>query len=102
MQDFRAFLSQLRRPRLLVRAARHGLQDYRRDRDLARLIRASTSLHPEAALQQLLQTEEMMEATRRTGDATYSIARHIEVLTAMMAEARLLPHRTQAVCAGSR
>jgi hypothetical protein len=45
----------------------------------------------------LLRTEEMMEATRRTGDATYSIARHIEVLTAMMAEARLLPHRSQAV-----
>jgi hypothetical protein len=92
MQDFRTFLSQLRRPRLLVRAARHGLQDYRRDRDLARLIHATT-LRPEAALEELFETEEMLEKTRRAGDANYSIARHIEVLIAMMAEARLLPHR---------
>lgn len=92
MHDFRTFLSQLRRPRLLVRAARHGLQDYRRDRDLARLIRA-TGLPPEAALEALFETEELLEATRRAGDANYSIARHIEVLIAMMAEARLLPHR---------
>ena len=93
MHDFRTFLSQLRRPRLLVRAARHGLQDYRRDRDLARLIRTSTSLPPGAALEALFETEELLEATRRAGDANYSIARHIDVLIAMMAEARLLPHR---------
>lgn len=93
MHDFRTFLSQLRRPRLLVRAARHGLQDYRRDRDLARLIRTGDNPHPEAALEQLFETEEILEATRRAGDANYSIARHIEVLIAMMAEARLLPHR---------
>ena len=93
MHDFRTFLSQLRRPRLLVRAARHGLQDYRRDRDLARLIRTTANTRPEAALEALFETEEMLEATRRAGDANYSIARHIEVLIAMMAEARLLPHR---------
>ena len=92
MQDFRTFLSQLRRPRLLVRAARHGLQDYRRDRDLARLIRTTASPQPAAALEALFETEELLEATRRAGDANYSIARHIEVLIAMMAEARLLPH----------
>ncbi|MGQ0566376.1 MAG: DUF6477 family protein [Gemmobacter sp.] len=94
MQDFRSFLAGLRRPRLLVRAARHGLQDYRRDRDLGRLIQARAGVRPEAALEQLFETEEALEATRRAGDATYSIARHIEVLIAMMAEARLLPHRT--------
>ena len=97
MQDFRTFLSQLRRPRLLVRAARHGLQDYRRDRDLTRLIRTGACPRPEVALEHLFETEEMLEATRRAGDATYSIARHIEVLIAMMAEARLLPHRTPAL-----
>lgn len=90
MQDFRTFLSQLRRPRLLVRAARHGLQDYRRDRDLTRLIHTNACPRPEAALEALLETEGMLEETRRAGDATYSIARHIEVLIAMMAEARLL------------
>jgi hypothetical protein len=93
MQEFRTFLSQLRRPRLLVRAARHGLQDYRRDRDLTRLIGSPATRHPEAALRRLFEEEELLEETRRQGDATYSIARHIEVLIAMMAEVRLLPHR---------
>jgi hypothetical protein len=93
MQEFRAVLSQLRRPRLLVRAARHGLQDYRRDRDLTRLIGAPATRHPEAVLRELFEAEETLEETRRQGDATYSIARHIEVLIAMMAEVRLLPHR---------
>ena len=32
MTDIRALLSDLRRPRLLIRAARFGLGDYRRDR----------------------------------------------------------------------
>jgi hypothetical protein len=35
-----------------------------------------------------------MEAIRTAGDAAYSIARHIEVLIALMAEVRLLPHAT--------
>jgi hypothetical protein len=35
--------------------------------------------------------EKQMEAIRTTGDAAYSIARHIEVLIALMAEVRLLP-----------
>ena len=37
MIDFRATLSQMHRPRLLIQAARFGLQDYRRERDLRRL-----------------------------------------------------------------
>ncbi len=37
MTDFRAILATLRRPRLLIRAARLGMEDYRRDRDLGRL-----------------------------------------------------------------
>ena len=39
MTDFRIILANLRRPRLLIRAARFGLEDYRRDRDLSRLAR---------------------------------------------------------------
>ncbi len=39
MTDFRLLLAELRRPRLLIRAARYGMQDYRRERDLKRLDR---------------------------------------------------------------
>ena len=37
MTDARAQLTQMHRPRLLIQAARLGVKDYRRDRDLRRL-----------------------------------------------------------------
>jgi hypothetical protein len=89
MTDFRALLADLRRPQLLIRAARCGLADYRRDRDLRRLISAQPS--PDRAVRRLLTEEEVLEATRKAGDAGYSVARHIDVLIALMAEVRLLP-----------
>lgn len=88
MTDFRALLANLRRPRLLIRAACCGLVDYRRDRDLKRLLR--TNPGPELAVPQLLQEEERLEATRRAGEVSYCVARHIEVLIALMAEVSLL------------
>lgn len=88
MTDFRAILAQLSRPRLLVRAARLGMDDYRRERDLRRL---TDHAGPESAFPRLLEQEAHLEAKRTTGDASYSIARHVEVLIALMAEARLLP-----------
>ncbi len=90
MTDFRALLRDMRRPRLLVRAARHGLQDYRRERDLRRLLGGPAPVTPEATMVHLLSQEELLEATRREGDARYSIARHIELLIALMAESRLV------------
>lgn len=90
MSDLSTILANLRRPRLLIRAARHGIQDYRRDRDLRRLINASSPPSPETALARLFDAEERAEETRRAGDAGYSIGRHVELLIAMMAEARLL------------
>ncbi|MDZ4137698.1 MAG: DUF6477 family protein [Erythrobacter sp.] len=91
MTDFRRLLAELHRPRLLIRAARHGMTDYRRDRDLRRLINTQGFATPEVALPRLLSEEERLEAIRRTGDAGYSLSRHIELLIALMAEARLLP-----------
>lgn len=90
MSDISTILANLRRPRLLIRAARHGLQDYRRDRDLRRLIDATTPPSPETALAKLFDAEERAEETRRSGDAGYSIAQHVDLLIAMLAEARLL------------
>lgn len=89
MTDFRALLADLRRPRLLIRAAKLGLTDYRRDRDLRRLI--DTAVPPDRALPRLLTEEQRMEEHRRAGSAAYSIGRHIEVLIALMGEVRLLP-----------
>ncbi|MFP5479538.1 MAG: DUF6477 family protein [Alphaproteobacteria bacterium] len=88
MSDFRMMLANLRRPRLLMRAARFGLGDYRRERDLRRLVDGTAS--PEVTVPRLIEVEEKLEATRVAGDASYSVARHIDVLIALLAEAQLL------------
>ena len=88
MTDFRMLLANLRRPRLLMRAARFGLGDYRRERDLRRLVKTEAS--PELTVPRLMEVEEEIEATRQAGDASYSVARHIDVLIALLAEAQML------------
>lgn len=96
MTDLFHLVSELRRPELLVRAARAGLIDYNRKRDLKRLMCTAEAPSPDRAVAALLAEEERLDDIRRKGDATYSFARHIEVLIAMMAEARLLPGRVAA------
>jgi hypothetical protein len=88
MTDCRTMLASLRRPRLLMRAARFGLGDYRRERDLRRYVTQAAS--PEDTVTSLMTVEAKLEATRITGDAAYSVARHIEVLIALLAEAQFL------------
>lgn len=88
MTDCRTMLATLRRPRLLMRAARFGLAEYRRERDLRRHVDSVTS--PENTVTTLMSVEARLEATRIAGDAAYSVARHIEVLIALLAEAQLL------------
>lgn len=91
MTDVATLLAALRRPRLLIRAARFGLADYNRDRDLKRLMRLPDAPGPRIAVDRLLAEEAEMEARRTQGEAAYSPARHIEILIALMGEARLLP-----------
>ena len=91
MTDILNPLASLRRPKLLIGAAQAGLRDYNRGRDLARVLRQSGAPAAEKAFCVLLSEEETCEARRRAGEASYSFARHIEILVAMMAEARLLP-----------
>ncbi len=83
-------LKSLRRPRLLIRAARFGLADYNRDRDLKRLMRVVSPPPPARALTSLLEAEAEAESRRKTGAAGYSVARHVELLIALMAESLLV------------
>ncbi len=91
MTDFRALLADLRRPQLLIRAARCGQTDYRRDRDLRRLLDCQPT--PDPAVRRLLSEEEKLEEIRKSGEASYSLNRHIDVLIALMCEVRLLPRQ---------
>ncbi|MEM8789463.1 MAG: DUF6477 family protein [Pseudomonadota bacterium] len=84
MSDLHAALSALKRPRLLVGAARKGLLFYRRDRDLKAALRGSA---PGPVADRLLETEARLEEIRQAGTAGYSVSDHIAVLTALIAEA---------------
>lgn len=88
MTEFSASLTDLRRPKILIRAARAGVTEYRRDRDLKRLVRDAKGAVPRDAMTPLLAEENRLEETRTTGGATYNIQRHVAVLTAILAEAR--------------
>ena len=84
-------LAAIRRPKILIRAARAGVTDYQRDRDLKRLLRLNKAARAGIALDTLLAEENRMESKRQSGEATYSIQRHVAILTALIAEARQAP-----------
>ncbi|AJE46943.1 DUF6477 family protein [Celeribacter indicus] len=91
MTDVATLLSNLRRPRLLIRAARLGLADYNRNRDLLRVMRSATVPSPLRAVSALIEEEARIEESRRSGTGAYDVVRHVDLLIALMAEARLLP-----------
>ena len=91
MTDLARRLSALRRPRLLIRAARFGLAEYDRSRDLRRLLRVPVAPGPLRALAILIDEEARLDGARQAGDPAYRPGRHVEMLIALMGEARLLP-----------
>lgn len=90
MQELLTQLSGLRRPRLLIRAARIGAQSYRREARLPRLLGYGVTLRTGPALMKLMSLESEMNEQRESGDACYSIAAHVDLLTAVMGEAQIL------------
>ena len=95
MTEVSSLLKTLKRPRLLVQAARAGQPDYDRKRMLARLLRVQDGAGSTQIALKLVSLEIEMEEKRVAKDASYSIPRHIEVLAAIMAEARLLANRAK-------
>lgn len=91
MTDIASTLAGLRRPRLLIRAARFGQHDYVRDRDLKRLTGLDRAPTPSVAVNMLMEREAAADEARRSGTEPYSVAKHVALLVALMAEARLLP-----------
>ncbi|MEC7760539.1 MAG: DUF6477 family protein [Pseudomonadota bacterium] len=96
MDDHTRQLRHMKRPKLLMTAARHAMRHYDRTRVLTRLLGRAT-LQSERAMDALLAREAEIELTRTTGAADYSPAAHIDLLTAILAEARGLtePHADQ-------
>ncbi|WP_223425768.1 DUF6477 family protein [Tateyamaria pelophila] len=90
MQDILSMLNALRRPRLLMRAARIGAEDYRRNAHLPRLLGYGQMPRHGAALMRLVDIEAELNAQRLNDDSAYSLLRHIDVLIAIVGEARIM------------
>lgn len=90
MQDIHSLLANLHRPRLLMRAARIGAQDYRRAGHLPRLLGYGVLPRSGPALMRLMEMEGELERQRTGSDAAYNLVNHVDVLIAIVAEARAL------------
>ncbi|MEM9637011.1 MAG: DUF6477 family protein [Pseudomonadota bacterium] len=90
MQDLLSMLHAIRRPPLLMRAARIGAEDYRRAVHLPRLLGYGVLPRHGAALMRLIEIEADLNTQRTGGDTSYSLIRHVDVLIAMLGEARVL------------
>ena len=90
MQDVMTMLNQLRRPRLLIRAARIGADDYRRAVHLPRLLGHSVLPRHGAALMRLIEIEDVLNDQRLNEDSAYNLLKHIDILIAIVAEARTM------------
>ncbi|MBU2993326.1 DUF6477 family protein [Octadecabacter sp. 1_MG-2023] len=90
MEDVLSQISRLNRPTLLVNTARHGLEDYNRVAHLRRLLKCDTIPGPSQAIVRLMEIEGIANEHRLDDRAEYSIARHVELIVALMSEARIL------------
>ena len=96
MNDPESRLAALSRPSLLVRAARIGANDLNRARSLRRLMPGEATPAPGQAFDILLKREAEMNDIRIEGGAAYSPARHVELLSALISEARIASLRNAA------
>ena len=85
MTDILTHLSKLRRPSLLMRAARIGAAEYRRGAHLARVLGMSAQ---KDVLNALCEVEEVLNIQRLQGDGSYNVTRHVDVMIALVAEAQ--------------
>lgn len=75
------------RPRLLIEAARIGARLYRRERDLAAAVPGLAGAPLERIVARLGEAERDCEALRRAQAPAYRPAAHVQVLSALLAEA---------------
>jgi hypothetical protein len=90
MQDLQSRLTNLKRPRLLVRAARIGASNYSRERDLRRVLGFFRPPRTAAAIMKLLDFEYEVNQQRLGKDSGYTLTRHVEILIAIVAEATIM------------
>ena len=88
-------LDRILRPKILLKAARIGQNNYSRNRDLKRLIGAQKPPKPEHAVECLIRREVELEEARIVGNATYNVKLHIHVMAALLQEFYLYSKENQ-------
>lgn len=87
MREISNSLLHLKRPNILVRAARVALNNFQRDATLTRIFGYVPAGPSQDLISDLIEREGQINTQRKSGDVTYNIARHITVLTALISEA---------------
>ncbi len=90
MQDVLSLLARMHRPRLLMRAARIGAEDYVREIHLPRALGSAPPSRNSAAILQLLEIEAQLNEQRLSEGSAYNMLSHVEVMIAIVAEAQAL------------
>ncbi len=90
MKDILSTFSTLRRPRLLLQAARIGLQSYHREFDLRRQFAYGPLPRSGQALMSLMEIETVLNEQRVQGKVCYRPSNHVDVLIAVLGEAQIL------------
>lgn len=77
----------MRRPSTLAASARIGARRYRRSRDLPGAVPGLLMGEDEAILPRLVAEEQRCEEARRGRSAAYRAGQHVQILSALLAEA---------------
>lgn len=72
MEDVLTQITRLKRPTLLVRTARHGIEDYNRLMHLRRLLKTDNLPSPGKAVVKLMELETILNDQRSTINASIS------------------------------
>lgn len=88
MQDLSTQLATLTRPQLLVDAANAIRSHLTQEQILTRVKTSAKSHHSAAQVMALMGEERDLNYQRKTGQASYSPARHIDVLAALQTLAK--------------
>ena len=84
MHHSQAHLNTLQRPKLLIRAARSAIGDFRWGRDLRIAKEGNESINLQQLFDTLMEEEHRLNEERVVCDATYNVRKHIRILTALM------------------
>lgn len=85
MQNQFERLNNVKRPKILIRAARAGIANYQRN-SIKKLIKNWESMDSNVILDHLISIENAINAERLENEPNYDMRQHITVLTAIMAE----------------